>query len=176
MHSSSGNSESEHKSLVKQISQVTSCNLCQHLRSRHRRRELYTSAGLHHSRICSICVAVKWSVCRIHANSRLETASSLQGANAGLVTRSRLRRGCQCHTVQSVLYVGHTQGKTDSANTSGQVQSHIAACELFWHSSAQCSVVRCCMTAQNNAVMAQGVITSSEDELDAAAMATSTLL
>ncbi|KAL0038253.1 hypothetical protein WJX79_010194 [Trebouxia sp. C0005] len=58
---------------------------------------------------------------RIHANSRLETASSLQGANAGLVTRSRLRRGCQCHTVQSVLYVGHTQGKTDSANTSGQI-------------------------------------------------------
>ncbi|DBB01412.1 TPA: hypothetical protein ACH3X1_000077 [Trebouxia sp. C0004] len=57
---------------------------------------------------------------RLHANSRLEE-SSLQLANTGFLTRSRLRRGCLCHTVQSVLYVGHTQGKNDSANTSGQI-------------------------------------------------------
>lgn len=76
---------------------------------------------------------------RIHANSRLEPASSLRLTNTGLLTRSRLRRGCHCHTVQSVLYVGHTQGKNDSANTSGQIWwclTSLSGSKLFAHDLA----------------------------------------
>lgn len=57
---------------------------------------------------------------RLHVNARPDVAKS-QLQNAGLLVRSRLRRGCQCHAVHAVLYVGHMQGRSDSANTSGQV-------------------------------------------------------
>lgn len=37
------------------------------------------------------------------------------------MARSRLRRGCHCHAVHSVLYVGPSQDSLDSANNAGQV-------------------------------------------------------
>ena len=58
--------------------------------------------------------------CRVNAISNA-AAGSPGMLSTGLMARSRLRRGCQCHAVHSVLYVGLSQGCLDSANNAGQV-------------------------------------------------------
>ena len=57
----------------------------------------------------------------MHVSVRSPAAAASQVLTTSLQSRSRLRRGCHCHAVRSVLYIGHILGRLDSANDAGQV-------------------------------------------------------
>ena len=82
---------------------------------------------VHHCHVCACalhCTSLLSASCRVHVNTiSRAVAGSPEGLSTGLMACSQLRRGCQCHTVHSVLYVAPPQGRLDSANNAGQVNS-----------------------------------------------------
>ena len=80
--------------------------------------------------------------CRVHVNTISNAAGGDRIMSTGLMTRSRLRRGCHCHAVHSVLYVGSSQGRLDSANSATGVWwflGSFATGKVFVHDLASAS-------------------------------------
>ena len=87
---------------------------------------------------------------RLHVNRKVEAAIDAPSSDAGaspaaaqraLLSSSRLRKGCHCHKVQTILYINHEQ-TGDQMGGLGQVsfaalrRSHLGRAET-------CTQARC---------------------------------